>query len=351
MGIDQFRLRAACEASGSLHNVTHDAPGELAPQRGIIDRMSWWKFASLSSLVVNIVVTLPAASIVAKEARPPKWSRDVLDTFFEDAREKLSGPRPDYEQSSEPHNSPEANSLQRAGNSQQSLWYSLITPDTLETEVKRLSQSVASTVTTPSAFKGGGYKDARRDFSELAVLFAVTAQYDGDTRWKDTAAGLRTLFLRAGFNCKAGTDESYREALARKQDLADLVRGGRPQSPNTNAAVADWSKVAAREPLMQRLNIAHQERLTKWLADAATFGRNQGEVAHEAQIVALLADVIHRDSFEYWDDETFAGFAGDLRDAATDVSAAASANNFEQAREAIGRATNACANCHDGYRG
>ena len=32
----------------------------------------------------------------AKEARPPKWSRDVLDTFFDDAREKLVGPRPDY---------------------------------------------------------------------------------------------------------------------------------------------------------------------------------------------------------------------------------------------------------------
>ena len=31
---------------------------------------------------------------------------------------------------------------------------------------------------------------ARRDFSELAVLFAVTGQYDGDARWQDAAAGL-----------------------------------------------------------------------------------------------------------------------------------------------------------------
>ena len=65
----------------------------------------------------------------------------------------------------------------------------------------------------------------------------------------------------------------------------------------------------------------------------------------------MLADVIHREAFEYSDDETFVGYADDLRQAASDVSAAAAAGNFEQAREAIGRATNACANCHDGYRG
>ena len=149
-----------------------------------------------------------------------------------------------------------------------SAWSKLIAADTLESEVKRLNQSLATSVTTPSQFKGGGYKDARREFSELAVLFAVTAQYDGDARWKDAAAGIRELFSRAGFGCKAGTDESYREATACKQELADIVRGSRPQLPKAEAAVADWSKVAARPPLMQRMNIAHEERLTKWLADA-----------------------------------------------------------------------------------
>jgi cytochrome c556 len=74
-------------------------------------------------------------------------------------------------------------------------------------------------------------------------------------------------------------------------------------------------------------------------------------VQHEAQIVALLADVIHREAFEYWDDETFAGYATDQRQSAADVAAAAASDNYDQAREAIGRATNACTNCHDGYRG
>ena len=35
---------------------------------------------------------------------------------------------------------------------------------------------------------------------------------------------------------------------------------------------------------MQRLNIAQQERLTKWVAAATSFKKNQAEVAHEAQL-------------------------------------------------------------------
>jgi hypothetical protein len=316
----------------------------------MIDGMSRWKITLRVGLVSGVVVAVLAVSAAGKEARPPTWSRDVLDAFFEDARDKLEGSRPDYGAAAEREHIAEA-SPTAAGGDTEYAWSKLISADALEMEVKRLSQSVAGTVTSPSSFKGGGYKAARRDFSELAVLFGVTAQYDGEARWKDAAAGLRELFSRAAADAKVGSDESYREAVVRKADLAELVRGGRPQSPKAEAGVTDWSQVAGRAPLMQRLEIAHQERLTKWLADAATFRRNQRDVAHEAQVVAVLADVIHRESFEYWDDETFVGYAGELRDAATDVSAAAAANNFEQARSAIDRATKACADCHDGYRG
>lgn len=292
----------------------------------------------------------------AKEARPPKWSRDVLDTFFDDAREKLEGERPDYGTRSMASGPAAANELERANEpaapeGRAISWSQLVTPETLESETKRLAQSLNGSVTTPSSFKGGGYKDARRDLSELAILFAVTAQYDGDARWKDIAAALRDSFARAAANAKVGSDATYREASARKQDLADLIRGSRPQLPKAHVTVDNWSSVAARPPLMQRLNIAHQERLTKWLADETIFHRQQADVAHEAQVVALIAEVIHQPHYEFSDDETFVGYADDLRQAAGEVSSAATANNFQQARDAIGRATGACANCHDGYRG
>jgi hypothetical protein len=301
--------------------------------------------------VVAIVVGIEPCAIAAERARPPRWPREVRETFFDDARTQLNGPRPDYDQPS-----PQAGAVQPVADaasnpSDADPWSRLISPATLETEIKRLARSLQATVTTPGEFKAGGYKLARVDLSELAVLLAVIAQYDGDVRWKDIAVGLRGQFARAGLNAKVGTDQTYREAIERKEELASLVQGERPAVSKTEAAFDDWSQIAARTQLMQRINTAHEERLTKWLADAATFRRNRDAVRHEAQIVALLAEVIHRKEYEYWDDESFTEYAVALRDAATEVASAAETDEFPKARDAVTRATNACTECHAGYRG
>jgi hypothetical protein len=315
---------------------------------------------------ISLVVALVAATFLvtqcvglfaaergeqSQRARPPKWSADVLDAFFEDAREKLEGERPDYGAASaiatnQPQQPAAAPAPPADGAAQ---WSKLIDPETIESEVKRLAQAVAQDVTSPSEFKGGAYQACRRHFSVLATLFAIAAEYDGDVRWKDAAPALRDLFARAGYNCKVGTDQTFQEARQRKQDLADLVSGSRPRAAEAERE-ADWSQVTDRPPLMQRLNIAHEERLTKWLANEREFGRHLEELRHEAQIIAAVADVIGREGFDYWDDEQYAEYARSLRQAATDVAAAVELENFQSAREAGNRMTKACADCHDGYR-
>jgi hypothetical protein len=300
---------------------------------------------------------LAAAVLVAEEqpsaqkrARPPKWTPEVTNIFFPDARKKLVGTRPDY--------SKQQTAVAAAGNANDSAttaqaagaWSKLIDAETIETEIKRAGQELAKAVTTPSAFKGGGYKDCRRIFSVLAALFAVDAEYDGEVRWRDSAPTFRDLFARAGYNCKAGSDQTYQEAIRRKQNMADLVAGNRPK-PSTAERKADWSKVADREPLMQRMNIAHEDRLKKWVANKAEFKAHQDDARHEAQLVATIADIIGREGFEYWDDEQYAKFAVELRQAAVDVAKAAELDNFEQAQKANNRMTKACADCHEGFRG
>ena len=108
----------------------------------------------------------------AKGATPPKrvcapqWTPDVLDVFFTDARTKLVGNRPDYDKpapvaaaSTSPNASPTEfdtppPTASAAG------WSKLIDAETIETEVKRLSQELAKTVTAPLSSKVAATKTA-----------------------------------------------------------------------------------------------------------------------------------------------------------------------------------------------
>lgn len=315
----------------------------------------------ISLLAIVAIAILSCAAIAAtkksgppsKRARPPKWSPDVLDAFFPDARAKLVGERPAYDKATAVASSqtPSVSGTPAAANAAPTGggWSKLIDAETIETEIKRLAQEVAKDVTAPAPFKGGGYKDCRREFSVLAALFGVAAEYDGDVRWKDGAASLRDVFARAGRNCKVGTDQTYQEATQRKQDLADLISGNRPK-PSDAEPKAEWSQVTDRPPLMQRLNIAQQDRLQKWLAAKGDFTAHRDDIKHEAQLAAAFADIITHKGFEFADDDTYIGFANDLKQAESDIAAAVDLNNFDQARAAYGKAAKSCANCHEGYR-
>jgi hypothetical protein len=308
-----------------------------------------WTLAGAVTVSLVTITSAEQPAAAQKYARPPKWPKDVVDTFFPDATAKLVGARPDYAQPAvvaDTNSSPSTNGTNAVGGG----WSKLIDAETVETEIKRLAQDVNKSVTAPAQFKGGGYKDCRRQFSVLAALFAVTAEYDGDVRWKDAASQLRNEFARAGRNCKVGTDQTFQEAKQRKQDLSDLVGGTRPKSSSEAETKADWGQVADRPPLMQRVNIAQQDRLTKWLASKQEFAAHRDDVKHEAQLIATVADIISRPGFEYADDETYAGYARDLKKSESEVAAAVDLDNYDQARQALGSASKACASCHEGYR-
>lgn len=308
--------------------------------------------------VAFALVFATAEGVVAREqkaprkrARPPQWTADVLDVFFDDVRQELVGSRPEYNRAlTEAAELGQNQTTAADSGANGTAWSILIDAETLETEIKRLADAVTKAVTTPSEFKGGTYNECRRHFSVLAVLFAIIAQYDAEVRWQDAAPALRDLFARAGYNCKVGTDQTFQEASRRKQDLVELVRGARPPLQKTEAA-ATWKQVAERPPLMQRLEIAHEERLTKWLAAERQFKDHRDDIRHEAQIVAAIAEVISREGFDYWDEEDYARYVGELRDAASDVASAVEQNDYGRARQAISRATKACASCHEMYRG
>jgi len=305
-------------------------------------------------LAIGLAATVASALLAAggapqKRAKPPQWDKSVRGIFFDDARQKLVGPRPDYGQAAQTVATPAESGDEppRAGTS--FAWSKLIAAEVLEDQIKSLQSAVNATVQTPSPFKGGGYKDARRQFTELAVLFGIVHEFDGEVRWQQQAAGIRDAMARSGFNCKVGTDASFKEARARKDDLENLVRGN-PIAAAAGEPQAKWDKVAGRPPLMQRLEQCRDQTLLPLTANSADFGKNRHKLAHEAQIVAALAEVIQRDGFEFADDEGYLSQARAMRDGAVAVAEAARQKNYDAARTGVAILAKSCDECHAGYR-
>jgi hypothetical protein len=225
----------------------------------------------------------------------------------------------------------------------------LISAETIEDEVKNLQKLVSEHVTTPAKFKGGGFKEGRKQFTELALLFAIISQYDGDVRWKDRAGGIRDLMARAGFNCKVGTDASYNEAKLRKEDLEQLVQGGGASAGEANPD-AKWDKIADRPPLMQRMEECQQLHIAPATANSGEFSKNADVVLREAELLAAIAEAIQQEGFEFADDETYLEYAKQMRDAASEIVGAVKGKNCDAARAASGNIEKACTGCHEGFR-
>lgn len=296
-----------------------------------------------------------------ERAMAPRWSKEVKDQFANDAREKLKGERPPLgpgtgtkkttavATSGGPMPTGPATSDAPAADGVFT-WSKLISPEVLEDEIKAQKPLVDLSITTPAPFKGGTNRDARRQFSNLAMLFAIIAEYDGDVRWKKDAPGLRELFAQAGFSCKVGTDQSYNQSKLRQTDLTDLVGGSTPASVAAADPKAVWDKVTNRPPLMERLEEAFDKKLLPWMASEASFKENNEKILHEAQIVAAIAEVIQRPGYEFADDDTYLGFAKTMRDAALGIVDGVKTNSYGKANESAGVITKACSECHEGYR-
>jgi hypothetical protein len=275
--------------------------------------------------------------------------------FFADAREKLIGNRPEFAKGGSvvvkgsPPPASSGGGDVPAATAGSGTWSKLISAETLEDEIKSLQKQVSENVTTPAKFKGGGFKDGRRHFSELALLFGIIAEYDGEVRWKAQAGGIRDLMSRIGHNCKVGTDASYSEAKLRKEDLEQLVQGGTIKVPEGDPD-AKWEKVADRPPLMQRMEQAQQQGVALYTASASEFNKNADKLLREAQLLAAIGEVIQKEGFEFADDETYLGHARQMHDKAVEVIEAVKGKNYEAARAASGQIDKACSSCHEGFR-
>jgi len=314
---------------------------------GLVDPRAIW---------LLLATALPAiAAEPSRRAKPPAgtWDKATAGTFFTDAFAELTGPRPDFTASvpgpgrTGPGGPPAAGGPEPAATGFK--WSAVVSGDTLTDEIKDMNERATAAVASPSTFKGGGYGEAQKAFSMLALAFGVIAGHDEDVRWKKDAATARDLFARAGFNCKVGTDQSFKESKLRVDDLAAMLEGNSPQGKPDRDEDFRWSQVSGRPPLMNRLEAA-EKVIGGATASAADFTKQLDRVFHEAEIVAAIGEVIRQPDFEYHDDESYLGHAAGMRDAAAGLREACLKNDYEAARTAAAGISKSCNDCHGDYR-
>ena len=308
----------------------------------------------LAAWLAASAAVLPAADRNAPprlRSRPPSlpWSRLVTDAFFDDAFATLDGARPDFSRRPGPA-APGMPGGQAAGADEGGFaWSKLASGETLVDEIKDRAGGLAEGIATPASFKGGGYRDCRTELTTIATMFGVIAAYDGDVRWKGEAAAARDLFARAGFNCKAGSDQTYNEAKARADDMASMIQGSRLDRPADGESDVAWSDVAGRSPLMVRLERA-EKALSTATSSASEFRSGAEVVLHEAEIVAVLTQVLQEPELDDYDDETYRQYAAAMGEAAQAIRGAVLEGRYDEATAAVGRLKQSCDTCHGDYR-
>jgi hypothetical protein len=283
-----------------------------------------------------------------QRAEPPRsWPQSTAGQFFPDAFAELEGPRPRFDKPPEPApGGPSGGDTNPAGVGS---WASFVSGDTLADEVKMRKIDIDKLIAKKRDFVGGGYLEARDSFASIAAALAVITVYDGDVRWKETAPRGRDRFAAVAVECNKGNDQTFAIATQAAEDLQKLISGSRLEGAPTEAGAGDWSRIAARQPLMARLERA-EKALAEVSATEAAFTKDPERLLHEAEIVALIGEFIQQPQCDDFDDETYRGYASTMRDAAVQAAAATRKGEFAAAQSAISTLRKSCNTCHADYR-
>ena len=229
-------------------------------------------------------------------------------------------------------------------------WHNLISATSLEDLLKASKLRLDKTVTTLAAFKGGGFAQARTEFSLQALLFAIIETYPGDVRWKASAAEARQRMTRVAANTKIGSDQGFTEAKARLLDLDDLLGGVTLSAHEGEASEIDWSHLIDRVPLMQLLEWAQEKNLNQLVANESQFKDSSEEVLRYAELIAVLGQVAVAEEMPDASDGDYVTLARAMITAAQQVALAAKTGNAELARSAAAQIGQSCTNCHDSFK-
>ena len=308
---------------------------------------SW--LVGLAVVVLNCASLAQAQKRKPPRAKPPTFSEADFDSvFFKDPKGTLKGELPTSKVSNSVAQKPLDTQAGDTSSNDPMAWQNLVSPESLEDLIKGTKLRLDRIITTPAAFSGGGFVEARKEFSLLAVLFAIIEDYPKEVRWKESSPYARELMARMAANAKVGSIQTYNEAKKRMLDLRDLLNGSKLAGEAKSET--DWSNLMDRSPLMQLLKWGQQDFINKQVASESAFKSNASELKGYAEMVAVLGKISLQEDMPDATDDDYKGFAEDMIKQARQIAFAVDSEDAELARSAAGKLGQSCSNCHDNFR-
>ena len=229
-----------------------------------------------------------------------------------------------------------------------SQWSGLVSATTIEDEVKEIQKRLGMEVTTPVKFKSE-YSKAHQSFSMLSMLFGIVREYDSEVRWKRFASEAQISFERAAANSRVGTIQAYESCKRRKEDLAEMVRGGNFNESEKAPEELDWSAVIDRSPIMKRLQVS-KDLLKQLSSNEKEFSGGTEKIFHESELIAAMGYALMMENMTDADDDGYLDLAKSMIDAAKQTKNACLNQDYESAATAINLIDQSCNNCHDEWK-
>ncbi len=318
------------------------------------------------SIVPALVICLSgwgqSTRVPPRRAKPPQLQEsDFQGIFFADVKAQLFGERPSPQSgagvmaqggnamggsASLPASGANAST---AGDSIGSAWSTHISAESIEAFVKGSRSKLDQLVTTPAKFADGSYKDCRREFELLAIMFLTIERFDGDVRWKSSAAVARERFSKAAAASKVGSQQAYQEAKGALQDLVDLLNRGQIEGTVDEQDV-DWGSAINRSLVMQMMENSLREVLLRNTSNANEFGSNQEKLVQHAEFLALIGDILQLEGMPEADEKEYRELCQAMTEMASELTDAVKQSNLDRARSSLGAIDQTCTKCHDSYK-
>ena len=294
---------------------------------------------------------LASSGITMKDGR--QWYGDVpLNVFLDDPNREASDTRTSGTQGApvaQPTDPVEPVPTEpEVASSGSSDWGTLIPVTVLDNEVKNAANRIKGKVISVGAFNSG-FLELPPYIGSMAAMAHIATMHPEEVRWKENAAAIRTLSAEMVSEPLKRGAASQRKLQGAFESIEEILQGSTPAELPEIDESAGFLDVADFGDLMKRLEAA-QNWLTVNVGSEEALKEKKEEAAHEAHVLAALAQVIADEGYGYSDDEEFLGHSEPMRDAALKIAEATESGDFAEVEAGLSRIMKSCTECHSYLR-